>query len=310
MKSEKSFLRTKATLLSCLLIACFSLSSCDGITVIKEDGTDLPEYSTITLGKYPMTLASSDISYKLNHLTSGLPTKLNANGWTKMDDSVYENVYYIDLELNGDMYRGLFVIDVSLYFDQIKNNGYDVLTPYWFKYESVDWFVYKDLEDKNRAVSTKIIDSTSYEKKSIIPSIYKFDYSFQKSNLHAVLENRVRTLLFDDAEMERIKKDQYTSSSVAANMVKQVIVTFEGYLTAPSLYDLSISYPREELRCAEITDYAKALGVSCFTIGERECGTYWLRTRCSNFQWSTTKDGYVHLYPDSICGIRPCFTLI
>ena len=156
------------------------------ITPTGEDGTDpsVPpqgEYKTgdiIEFGSYPQSeVTDGELKAKLTELAG------STDGWTSYgyysrneeteQPEQGDFMRYADVEYNGEKYRGVYFTAYRPAWttgaatednSYQKDNGYEVNTQYWFKYEPIYWQVLSyDKETGNAVVLSKdIIDSQQY----------------------------------------------------------------------------------------------------------------------------------------------------
>ena len=146
------------------------------VAEIKE--TELYSYvdsseKSIYFGNYPQTeIKDETLIMELNKKAGTLPNKENTYNWIDYDyyvrGKIKSYMYYIDIKLDGNKYRGVYftryrpydtTTDSNTYQD---NNGYSIKTTYWFKYEKVKWNILKTENGKALIVSDLILDSQDY----------------------------------------------------------------------------------------------------------------------------------------------------
>ena len=133
-------------------------------------------YEDLIYGSYHQTIVDdTDIIASLND-NYGTPIS-QSEKWTSYDyyesGSVSSYMYYVNVDLDNDSeldYRGVYFnsyrpINTSDALDNSSyqyDNGYQVNTSYWFKYEPISWEVLDHEEDKLFITSSVILDSQSY----------------------------------------------------------------------------------------------------------------------------------------------------
>lgn len=131
---------------------------------------EIAQGDAVYFGSYPQSaVTNSSLKTTLNSKAGTLPTALNAQNWISYGYEENETMWYIDIEYNGEKYRGVYYTTArpthldSNTGDQQTSNGYAVGTAYWFKYEPIKWTVL-DLEaGKAFVLSELIIDAQPYE---------------------------------------------------------------------------------------------------------------------------------------------------
>ncbi len=137
---------------------------------MSEDGTK------IYFGEYPQSEAKeSDLKATLNMEAGANPTSENAGKWTDygyyISGSVESYMWFIDVEYQGDRYRGIYFTKYrpwntteqsaaeKSYQDE---NGYNLDTVYWFKYEPIEWHILEQSNNSVLLLSNIILDSRQY----------------------------------------------------------------------------------------------------------------------------------------------------
>ncbi len=134
------------------------------------------EGNTIKFGYYPQTLETKANKLEtLNEKIGNLPTRENSNGWKSYNyyiaDEVVDYMWYIDINLYGDVYRGVYFDSYRPFNTNLTstdNNscqfycGFEPKNVYWFKYEIVEWTILEKSKGNATIVSNLAIDSQEY----------------------------------------------------------------------------------------------------------------------------------------------------
>ena len=127
----------------------------------------------IYFGSYPQTeIKDETLIMELNKKAGTLPTKENTYNWIDygyyIRGKIKSYMYYIDIELDGNKYRGVYFTQYRPYFTIAnvciyqKDNGYNTNTTYWFKYEPIEWNILTAKNNKVLIISDLILDSQDY----------------------------------------------------------------------------------------------------------------------------------------------------
>ncbi|MBO5211988.1 MAG: InlB B-repeat-containing protein [Clostridia bacterium] len=158
-----------------------------GTEPIEPDQPEIPDTdgelfvrdgNTVYFGKYPQTLIDDPfITDNLDYLAGLLPNSYSNNSWTSYgyyaNGSSLNYMWYIDLEYNGEMYRGVFFESYRPHFitdgasignSNQDDNGYYVSTVYWFKFEPIAWDIIEEADGVAALLCHVIIDSQDYDR--------------------------------------------------------------------------------------------------------------------------------------------------
>ena len=256
--------------------------------VYKEVG------ETVKFGSYPQArVTDSSIVEELNAKAGALPTSRNPRAWSAYKWYVNAEIstsagYFIDIELNGQKYRGVYFTSYRPYYVENNTseagshqdeNGYMKSTVYWFKYEPIEWRIVSN--DKGDAVvrAMVILDSAQYatDASAIYPNKY------DSSDLRAFLNGDFVKAAFTAEEQERLL------TSVVDNSLATTGYEVSKYTCANTndkVYTMSfadLANPAFALsgddRKATVTDYAACMG--CY-VSKDGFGSYWLRSPVGN----------------------------
>ena len=130
----------------------------------------------IYFGSYPQTVVTDDrVKSGLTALAGDLPTAEDSKNWTSygyyIEGEVVDYMWYIDLAYNEVKYRGVYFTSYrpdethrlsKAANSQQDDNGYNVSTVYWFKYEPIKWRILSEANGEALILCEMIIDSREY----------------------------------------------------------------------------------------------------------------------------------------------------
>ena len=130
----------------------------------------------IYFGSYPQTVVTDDrVKIGLTALAGDLPTAEDSKNWTSygyyIEGEVVDYMWYIDLAYNEGKYRGVYFTSYrpdethrlsKAANSQQDDNGYNVSTVYWFKYEPIKWRILSEANGEALILCEMIIDSRDY----------------------------------------------------------------------------------------------------------------------------------------------------
>ena len=130
----------------------------------------------IYFGSYPQTVVTDDrVKIGLTALAGDLPTAEDSKNWTSygyyIEGEVVDYMWYIDLAYNEVKYRGVYFTSYrpdethrlsKAANSQQDDNGYNVSTVYWFKYEPIKWRILSEANGEALILCEMIIDSREY----------------------------------------------------------------------------------------------------------------------------------------------------
>lgn len=139
-----------------------------------EDGVEKIEF-----GSYPQSLVEdSALVSTLSTKAGTLPTASNSQNWMSygyFTDETDENfMWYIDVENDGDKYRGVYfthprpccdeiIPDVTMKYYQ-SGRGYSTGTVYWFKYDPIVWTILEEASNGTVFIlCDMIVDGQAYQ---------------------------------------------------------------------------------------------------------------------------------------------------
>lgn len=130
----------------------------------------------IYFGSYPQTVVTDDrVKSGLTASAGDLPTAEDSKNWTSygyyIEGEVVDYMWYIDLAYNEGKYRGVYFtsyrpsethrLSKEANSEQ-DDNGYNVSTVYWFKYEPIKWRILSEANGEALILCETIIDSRDY----------------------------------------------------------------------------------------------------------------------------------------------------
>ena len=245
----------------------------------------------VILGSYPQTDVSGIItlSQVLTKKAGTLPTDSNSQAWTSYgnysNESQNNHLWYIDIEYQGEKYRGVY------FSPQAKNHkNYKANNVYWFKYEPIKWSI----------ISTDEENGTAIILSNIILDQQRFDYddpnnNYAESTIRKWLNETFYDTAFTDAEKQVILTTVVDNGNSAMGTAEKPCdcdipntedkVFLLSYTEATNAdYGLGSADSRQKAPSA----YAIALGASPETGTGPEAGySYWfLRTHNSYHDYS------------------------
>ncbi len=256
-------------------------------------GKEKPSYSrndnVIYFGSYPQSEVTDDtIKDALNAMAGTLPTEDNSQGWTSygyyINKVVTNFMWYIDKELNGEKYRGVYFVRYRPIYGETDGdttgnrvqdiNYYYINTVYWFKYEPVKWRVLKEENGKAFILADLALDSQ------------QFDYSdgnsgnnYAKSSIRKWLNETFYNTAFNVKEKATIvttlvdngvEGTGYTSSDFVCEDTNDKVFLLN-YAEANQYFEKSVD------RIMSRTDYARCQGAKGGSMATDPCW-WWLRS--------------------------------
>jgi len=241
--------------------------------------------SASSFGSYPQTkVDDSSLVSELSELAGQLPSYGSSRNWTPYDyylnwdghQGTYKYMWYIDINHNGEKYRGVYFLNYRGYNTLAKNcelgkrgyqddNGYYKNNVYWFKWEKIEWNEIK--KDNGEVIfdSKYILDSQHFyhdnnirtiEGEMIYPNNYKY------SDIRTFLNNDFYNDAFLDTEKESIKETNVNNSNTSTDDSSNAFTCED---TLDNIYLLSYQeaktyYGSDEERNKTATDYARCQG--------------------------------------------------
>ena len=288
---------------------------------IENNDTYTKDGKYIYFGSYPQTKVE-DISLisALNSLAGTLPTSGDSYNWTSygyyIEGSVQDYMWYIDKTYNNEKYRGVYFTSYRPYWCNRSsiadnswqdNNGYNLNTVYWFKYNPVKWRILTEENEKAFLMCDIAIDAQQYyhiaigKKRTINgKTVYENNYAeseirkwlnetFYNTTFNALQKSLINTTEVDNSARSTnpynnaTEWDNGNNSYACENTSDKVFLLSEYEITNPT-YGFNSSYSIDDTaRQLKGSDYAKSQGC-CFYRYTDSTETYrdhclrWLRS--------------------------------
>lgn len=294
---------------------CMRCGMSDGSSDIGGDETFTRDGNYIYFGSYPQTkVTDQSLVSSLNSLAGTLPTSSNSYSWTSygyyISGSIQDFMWYIDKTYSNEKYRGVYFIsyrpDCCTYNSSADNslqddNGYNLGTVYWFKYEPVKWrvltesgnrvFLMCDIaidsqqyyhNNETRTIDGKTVYANNYAESEIRRWLNDTFYNTAFNSLQKLLikttniDNSARsTNPYNDATYWNSGKNSYTCN----NTNDKIFLLSQYELTLPT-YKFNDSSWCDETRRLKSSDYAKSQGCCQTLTGGHYQGNcwWWLRS--------------------------------
>ena len=291
----------------------------------------------IQFGEYPQTKVKSkevELIAELNALAPEWDEWTSYNYYINFIEEGYsergDEMRYTDITYNGEKYRGVKFtqyradfIDSSSFSPNQKDNGYNVDTVYWFKFEPIEWRVLDP--ETGLVISERILDVQPFNDthynwayKDSSCEVYASNYEF--SSIREWLNDDFYNLAFSTDEQEKIltckinNKCYYTSSGITgyeefdANPTEDKIRLFSAGASGNSKYGFSEKSGRQ----AYGTAYAKCQGLY-IPYGSYDSSSWWLRSAYNSGSIGCVIDYSGNFSGCSVQfneGIRPAFRFV
>ena len=152
----------------------------------EEGGNPNDRGDYIYFGSYPQSrVTDATIIGQLNDAAGEVPGIYNqysqkyADNWYNWDSYDYyyngrqDNfMFYIDIELNGEKYRGVYIAEYRPYFITSNNPqpasyqngaaGYTKKVTYWFRYDPIQWRILSESDGKALVFAQLVLDSQDF----------------------------------------------------------------------------------------------------------------------------------------------------
>ncbi|MCI5791236.1 MAG: InlB B-repeat-containing protein [Clostridiales bacterium] len=258
--------------------------------------------NNIYFGTYPQTKVTDDIiTTALNNMAGTLPTSDNSANWTSygyyISGSVSNFMWYIDLEYNGEKYRGVyftfyrpaFTTSSSADYSHYDDNGYYTSTVYWFRYDSIKWTILDENDGKVLILADLALDSQQYYRSDYEntqtrngKSVYANDYA--ESDIRKWLNDTFYNVAFNNLQKALIETTAIETTGynykMNTNNSIQIITEDKIFLLSPS-NDLgkTNNINSNVARQKKSTDYAKSQGcTTVFYSGYKGNCYWWIRS--------------------------------
>lgn len=255
----------------------------------SEDG------SKIYFGEYPQSEIKEEATVSaLTEKASALPSEEESGAWTSYGyyygGEVTDYMWYIDVELNGSRYRGVYFTMERNYKTGSKimsyqdDNGYFTETVYWFRYEPIEWRVLESEEGRALLMANIILDCGQYynnydERTQDGETVYPNNY--KESDIRKWLIENFYETAFDSAAKEIIETTTVdnragTDNPYACEDTQDKVFLLCSDDVVNEAYGFAPSGDPDASRQLKATDYAKAQGIQ--PKNGSECFSWWLRT--------------------------------
>ncbi len=268
-------------------------------------------------GQYPQTkVVDNGIISTLSAMTGDTPGVYNRGKWTAynyfkgyVDGKPYQTAFmwYIDLELGGEKYRGVYMNEYRLSeitkdcnTNYQQSNGYYIHQLYFFKYEPIKWRVLDEEDGKVLLFSDLVLDSQHYYRGDRphydSPGVPIYPNNFRRSDIlnflrgdfymwalddlakSVVLNGDIAcdtsTMRIDDTKVQsQDLQEEAKKYSLAPFKAEVFLLSYKDIVTAD--YGFSKNDEATETRKLKVTDYAACQGVR---MGVDGCGGWWLRS--------------------------------
>ena len=278
----------------------------------------------IYFGSYPQTVVTDDrVKIGLTALAGDLPTAEDSKNWTSygyyIEGEVVDYMWYIDLAYNEVKYRGVYFTSYrpdethrlsKAANSQQDDNGYNVSTVYWFKYEPIKWRILSEANGEALILCEMIIDSREYcnfdeETQQTVKYSHNggngYANNYALSDIRAWLNDTFYNTAFSELQKEYIKlttvkndltsanpnsdptfetRDKYVSFLCEDTEDHIFLLSFQEATNDAYGYNPDMENVADAAREKIPTDYAKSQGVKVSKdTGYVGNGTYWwLRT--------------------------------
>lgn len=298
------------------------------LTSCKKNSPYIRENNKIYFGSYPSSLESNEtIINKLNKKIDNLPTETNNYNWINYNyyilDEVKNYMWYIDISLDNEKYRGIYFIkyrphythltDDDTYSVQLKNN-YLIDNVYWFKFEKIEWDILEEKSGKLKLISNKLIDSQDFYPSSSRALVEHnggngYTNNYELSNIRKFLNDSFYNIAFNDKEKKLINDMNVCNSNKEVGSIYISNDTIDK-VTLLSFEEVKEYYSEPTNRIFSGTDYAKAQGLNYI----KDSGYWLLRSPYSsnpNYMLLVNLSGnIIHAEVNStFTGIKPVITI-
>lgn len=286
-------------------------------TRVDEEGKESDTGACVLFGEYPQSRVFDAATLEnLSAQAGSLPTETNVGKWT--DYGYYSNgevasyMWYIDVETNGETYRGVYFDEYRPWFTseapstdnthQIEN-GYYKETVYWFAYEPIQWRILKEDNGEATLLCEMIIDAQAYQN-DIVQGTGGYYYvngndapnqtyanNYQYSTIRSWLNDTFYETAFSKQDKDIIVKTTVDNSKSTTH--NKETNGFAGKTTQDNVWLMSYqellnteygfnknANNYDALRRKKGTAYALCQGAQCFpdTGSSYQCGLWMLRS--------------------------------
>ena len=274
---------------------------------------------TLTFGMYPQSKVTDNaLKSMLNAaIINKKPSAEDANGWTDykyyIGFKVCSYMWYIDFEYGGNKYRGVYFTsyrprytsyDCTANDSYQDDNGYNINTVYWFKWEPITWRILSNDGNKAMVMADLIIDSQQFDTNS---------NNYAQSDIRAWLNGTFYNAAFDMRSKEFIIPTTVDNSAATTERGDNPYACEN---TLDNVFLLSNKESSSIYRLLITSSYAQCQGVYTYTDGSNSSGNgqWWLRSPdCINSSYANYvnyKGGIDDSYTDYAgCGVVPALQI-
>lgn len=272
----------------------------------KIDLGPLIKGDNIEFGSYPQSnVTDTTIISELNSLAGTLPTPTNSYAWTDynyyINSQITSYMWYIDLPLGDDIYRGVYFTSYRLYNTSVSqsagssyqdDNGYFINNTYWFKFDPIQWKIRDLSADKAFLVSNLILDCQDFNPFTVARNIngntvYANNYEY--SSIRTWLNSKFYNVSFDSEQKSRIlttlvdnslPTTGYPSLPYVCNNTCDKVFLLSYSEASSSNYLFSTNADRVFVS----TEYSQSQNLYVYLSSNKECGRWFLRSPAENPQ--------------------------
>lgn len=237
----------------------------------SEKATYTRDGSKITFGSYPQScVTDSDILSALNAKAGDLPTKNDAKTWTSygyyISEEVTNYMWFIDITEGDDKYRGVYFTKYRPWGADLESetdvtvqddNGYELNTVYWFKYEPLTWTVLKEDNGSAMILCDYIIDAQAFDYNNGVTR-----NNYKSSTVRAWLNDTFYETAFNDTQKGIIMTTTVNNAAdtTGYNPNNYACADTEDKIFLISRAEATDLFENGADRGKETTDYAKSQG--------------------------------------------------
>ena len=279
----------KILMILCIALLTVTLGNVQADSFAEETQIPFQTGDQILFGSYPQTrVTDSALLEALNALTGDLPGKANSCSWNSYgyyaDAQPSDYAFYKDVSYGEDRYRGVYLTAYRpIYTGQstgadisyIDDNGYQLNTVYWFRYEPIVWNVLScDAEGQMLLAASRSLDGqpfqTAYsfvdEETVLIPGTEIPVNDWENSTLRIFLNETFLKAAFTVEEQAQILPtvlDNQTTGITATDQARQKNTTDHVFLqSVADVKNKAYGYSSKGAsRVRGFTDYAAIQGV-------------------------------------------------
>ncbi len=259
--------------------------------------TETENGAKICFGEYPQSEVKEEaVVSALTEKAGSLPEEGNAGGWTSYGyyygGEVTDYMWYIDVELSGSKYRGVYFTlerNCRTGFDYLSyqdENGYLTNTVYWFRFEPIEWRVLERGDGTALLMADIILDGGHFYRDGdsrTQDDVTIYPNNYMESDIRKwLIENFYETAFSDAAKqiIETTTVDNHTAAGsdnpyICEDTQDKVFLLSSAEVENES-YGFVTSSSADATRQLKATDYAKAQGIQ--PQEGTDCFSWWLRT--------------------------------